>query len=191
MKNKSQRSATIIPVMLAGLLACQASWARDWQVNYDESHIGFVATYDEIPFEGRFENFEADIRFDPSALDQASFKVNVTIASVNTESPDRDEGMLEQDFFDASEYPSATFTSTAFAKSTNMEGYEVTGDLTIKGISKPILLEFNWAASDKTGRLRGQGTVKRTDFKIGTGEWEEDDTIGFDVQIVFDLNLQE
>ncbi|MDJ0956102.1 MAG: YceI family protein [Arenicellales bacterium] len=160
-------------------------------MNYGNSKVGFVATYDEVPFEGRFEDFEAAIRFDPSTLDQASFKVNVTITSVNTDSPDRDEGMLEQDFFDASQYPSATFTSTAFAKSTNGDGYDVTGDLAIKGISKPISLNFNWEVSDNAARLHGQGSVKRTDFKVGTGDWEEDDTIGFDVQIVFDLGLQE
>ena len=191
MTNSSYRGAALLPVLLAGSLACPALWARDWQVNYDESKVGFIATYDEIPFEGRFEDFEAVIRFDPSVLGQGSFEVNIDIASVNTDSPDRDEGMLEQDFFDASEYPSATFTSTAFAKSKSTGDYEVTGDLTIKGISKPISLEFTWTASDKTARLRGQGSVKRTDFKIGMGDWEEDDTIGFAVQIVFDLSLQE
>ena len=177
--------------LLAGLLACHSLWARDWRVNYDNSKVGFIATYDEIPFEGRFEDFEAAIHFDPSTLDQASFKVNVAIASVNTDSPDRDEGMLEQDFFDVSQYPSATFTSTAFANSTNGDGYDVTGDLAIKGIFKSILLNFTWEVSGNTAQLHGQGSVKRTDFKVGTGDWEEDDTIGFDVQIVFDLSLQE
>ena len=69
-------------------------------------------------------------------------------------------------------------------------GYTVTGDLTIKGISKPISLGFTWEVSDKTVRLHGKGAVKRTDFKIGSGDWEEDGTIGFDVQIVFNLGLQ-
>ena len=86
-------------ILLVGFLSAQTSWAQEWQVKYNESRVGFIATYDEIPFEGRFEDFEADISFDPLALDQAAFKVNVAIASVNTDSPDRDEGMLEQDWF--------------------------------------------------------------------------------------------
>ena len=188
-KHNTRVWRAIVPIVLTGLLATENLWARDWQVNYNESKVGFVATYDEIPFEGRFENFQAIVRFDPLALDQSSFKVDVAIASVNTDSPDRDEGMLEQDFFDVSQYPSSTFTSTAFAKLPNTENYEVKGDLTIKGISKPISLVFTWQASDTNMRLQGQGNVKRTDFKVGMGDWEEDDTIGFDVQVMFDLSL--
>ena len=182
---------SICIVLLAGQLTCQNLWAGVWRVDYDASSVGFIATYDEIPFEGRFEEFESVVHFDPSALDQASFKVNIVVASVNTDSPDRDEGMLEQEFFDAPQYPNATFTSTAFTKSTDKDGYEVIGDLIIKGISKPVSLGFTWEESDNAVRLQGQGVVRRTDFEIGTGDWEEDDTIGFNVRIVFDLSLRE
>ena len=176
-------------VLLGGLLSTQTSWGQEWQVKYDESRIGFVATYDEIPFEGRFEDFDVDISFDPMALDKAAFKVNITIASVNSDSPDRDEGMLEQDWFDVAQYPNSTFTSTAFRKLENTSRYEVLGDLRIKGITKPVTLMFTWETSGESVRLHGQTYVKRTDFTVGTGDWEHDDTIGFDVQIMFDLSL--
>ena len=176
-------------LLLVGLLFIQASWGQQWHVRYDESKVGFVATYDEIPFEGRFEDFDADISFDPRALDQATFNVNVAVASVNSDSPDRDEGMLEQDWFDVTQHPNSSFTSTTFAKLEGTDRYEVMGDLRIKGITKPVTLVFTWEASEKSVRLFGQTHVKRTDFKVGTGDWEDDDTIGFDVQIVFDLNL--
>lgn len=178
-------------LLFTGLLSAQSLWAREWQVNYDQSKVGFIASYDEIPFEGRFEDFQADISFDPLALDRAEFKVNVNIASVNTDSPDRDAGMLEQEWFDTARYPNSTFTSTAFVKLADTDSYEVSGDLTIKSIARPVTLVFTWTETGKSVRLHGQGDVKRSDFDVGTGEWGEDDTIGFDVQIVFDLNLHE
>jgi len=165
------------------------SWAVDWQVNYDQSRLGFIASYDEIEFDGRFEEFVGDIDFDPEAIQDSSFNVSVVISSVNSDSPDRDEGMLMEDWFDAQRYPNASFVSSGFEKADTPDAYRAGGDLTIKGISAPVVLDFTWTRTGDSARLRGRSAVKRTDFAIGTGDWETDDTIGFDVTIVFDLEV--
>lgn len=176
-------------LLLAGLLFTPAMWGQQWQVDYDTSRVGFVATYDEIPFAADFKDFEADIRFDPLTIDQASFKVSVGIASVDSNSTDRDEGMLESDWFDAGKHPYSTFTSVAVQKLGSEDLFTVSGDLIIKGVSKPAQFVFSWTTTEESISLKGQTEVKRSDFSIGTGDWAEDDTIGFNVQIVFDLNL--
>jgi len=175
--------------LLAGVLLSQGSPANDWQVDRQTSTIGFVATYDEIPFEGFFKDFTADIRFDPAAPAGGSFEVIINIASVDTNSTDRNEGMLEGDWFDTEQFPRASFSSTAFERLDGGNEFAVSGDLTIKGIARPVKLVFTWVETGASVRLKGQTNVKRGDFKLGTGDWAEDDTIGFEVRIVFDLSL--
>lgn len=176
-------------LLLVGWLCIPVAWGQQWQVDYDTSRIGFIASYDEIPFEASFKDFDADVSFDPSAIDQASFKVSVSIASVDSNSADRDEGMLEADWFDTNQHPYSTFTSTIFKKMDSEDVFTVSGELLIKGVSQPIEFVFSWKATGGSANLQGQTEVNRTDFLIGSGDWAEDDTIGFDVQIIFDLNL--
>lgn len=178
--------------LLAGLLWLlpgTAAWTADWRVQHDGGGIGFVATYDEIPFDGRFRDFEAAIRFDPQALQQSRFEVNVTIASVDSDSPDRDQGMLEPEWFDAEHHPLARFETTGFSTDDG-GGFRADGELTIKGITRPVALSFTWDSDGRSARLAGETSVRRTDFEVGSGDWQEDDTIGFDVKIVFDLDLR-
>lgn len=174
-------------LLVTALLITPTLWAQPWQVDYDASRIAFIATYDDIAFEASFRKFAVEVDFDPATIDQASIKASVDIASVDSRSRDRDEGMLEADWFDAEQHPRATFASTAFRKLDN--GYMVAGDLVIKGVSRPVEFFLSWESAAESASLVGQTRVKRTDFAIGTGEWAEDDTIGFDVQITFDLDL--
>ena len=174
----------------ATLLVTPTVWSGQWQVDHDQSKIGFIATYDDIPFEAIFKDFKVEISFNPAVLDQASFSSSVTITSVDSDSTDRDEGMLEPDWFHAAKHPSSTFISTAFYQREGEDAFTVTGDLSIKGVSRPVEFVFSFKTAQGTARLKGQSVVKRTDFSIGTGDWAEDDTIGFDVQIIFDLRLK-
>lgn len=183
------KSTSGILVILAGMLLFQGVRANEWNVDAETSRIGFVATYDEIPFEGRFDEFTALIRFDPENPSDGSFLITIGVASVNTDSPDRDEGMLEADWFDVESHPEATFTSLRFERLSGENEYAVTGDLTIKGITNPVTATFSWTPADSSVRLKGSADVERGDFDIGTGDWKDDDTIGFDVRIVFDLTL--
>ncbi len=166
-----------------------ASWAGDeWEIDYGSSRLGFTASYDEIDFDAVFREFSGRISFDPARIDHGLFDMVVAIGSVDSESPDRDEGMLEHDWFDATRYPDATFVSTEFRQS-GESMYSVSGTLTIKGRSLPVTFDFSWSRSGDDANLEGHSVVNRNDFRIGTGEWTEDETIGFDVKIFFDLAL--
>jgi len=183
------KTAACAAGLMAGLFFCHDVPADDWVVDHDASHLGFVATYDEIPFEGRFNDFNARIRFDPDTPSEGSFIVNVNITSVDTNSPDRDQGMLETEWFDASRHPRASFESSRFERLQGENTYTVTGDLAIKGIARPITAIFLWTRSGDAAQLKGSADVRRGDFDIGTGDWSDDDTIGFDVRIEFSLTL--
>lgn len=175
--------------VLSGLIFSQAVISDDWRVNYDSSRLGFIATYDEIPFRGSFRKFDAQILFDPETLSEGSFIVTIEITSVDTDSPDRDEGMLESEWFDAAHFPVAHFESIRFERGQEQDMYTANGDLSIKGITKPVEVMFRWTQSDASVRLNGHADITRGIFDIGTGDWAEDDTIGYDVKIEFELVL--
>lgn len=183
------RRPAIAAAALAGLVASQPVPAEDWTVDYGASTLGFTAAYDEIPFDGRFGTFDARIRFDPEHPEAGQFTVTVDIGSVDTDSADRDEGMQDPDWFDTARYPEARFESTRLEALGEGGDYTAIGDLTIKGITNAVTLSFHWTRSDASVRLRGSGSVKRGDFDIGAGDWADDDTVGFDVGIEFDLTL--
>lgn len=191
MKCRHNRLAILALLPLWVLIWAQPASAGTWQVDRGRSKLGFVASYDEIPIEAQFGDYSAEILFDPAALQASMFKISVVIDTVNSNSEDRDEGMLDAEWFDSSRYPKANFSSTEFRKLNDAGTFEVTGDLSIKAATRQVTLPFSWSQTGNSARLRGQALVKRVDFNIGTGDWETDDTIGFEVEIIFDLNMSE
>ncbi len=190
-----QRAATML---ICSVFSATAA-ATEWVIDNDHSRLGFVATYDGVGFATRFERFDTRIRFDPQQLEEGVFDVVVDITSINSDSADRDEGMLGLEWFNAKKFPQARFVSTGFPQArfvstgfrqTGAGAFEVAGRLTIKGITHSILLPFAWSGVDNGARLKGKTILQRTDYKIGIGEWESDPIIGFEVEIVVDLHLK-
>ncbi|MDH3640106.1 MAG: YceI family protein [Gammaproteobacteria bacterium] len=177
-------------ILVASLLALWTSVgvAAQWTPDPDRSRFGFVATYEGAGFKANFGQYKTSIQFDPSQLDTSAIEVTVNLVSVDSASADRDEGMQDSEWFDVAKHPQATFVSTGFS-ALGGDQFEVSGNLTIKDITRPIVIPFTWEATANEARFNGETVVKRTDFKIGTGEWEKDETIGFDVKIVVALVL--
>lgn len=191
MKHRRSVFSTAILLQLSALIWVQPAWAGAWKVDRGQSMLGFIASYDEIPIEAGFRDYSAEIVFDPAAIQTSIFEISIPIDTVNSNSEDRDQGMLDAEWFDSDRYPTANFRSSGFRRINDAGAFEVIGKLTIKSVTRPVTLPFFWTTTGKSARLRGQGLVKRIDFDIGTGDWETDDTIGFDVKIVFDLILSQ
>lgn len=177
-----------VTMLICGALSATAV-ATEWSVDNKPSRLGFVATYDGIGFEARFERFDSQIRFDPQQLGKGLFDVAVDVTSINSDSVDRDAGMLGNEWFNAEKFPEARFISTGF-RQTGAGVFEVAGQLTIRGITRSVVVPFSWIEVDNGARLKGKTTLQRTDYRIGTGDWETDPTIGFEVEIVVDFYLK-
>ena len=130
----------------------------------DPSHssIGFVVRHAMVTkVRGTFDEFEGTInREEPSA------SVTVKTASINTGNADRDGHVRNEDFFDVEKFPEMTFVTTGFDIDEIGNG-TVTGDLTIKGITKSIELKVQDAAEfeDRFG-FEATGTINRKDFGV-------------------------
>jgi len=176
-------------LLLSGLLLTQIATAAEWKVLEPDSRIGFVATYDSIPFQAWFKSYDATIRFSPDKLDESSFDVRIRTASVDSDSPDRDDGMRQREWLAVDKYPEARYHAERFEKITDNH-YTAIGKLTVKGISRDVAVNFEWQPQPGgKAWMNAQARLKRGDFNIGTGEWARDETIGFDIAVNASLEL--
>lgn len=169
------------------LLAPFAVHAGNWHADPKSSTLGFSGTYQGDAFDGRFKTFDAVIAFDPASLATAHFDVKITLASADTANSERDESLRGGDFFDTARTPVATYTATKF-RSLGGNRYAADGTLSLRGVSKPVTLNFAWATG-ATPALVGDAIVNRLDFKVGGGQWADTSTIGNAVKVHTSLKL--
>ncbi len=120
---------------------------------------------------GRFDRFDATLRVG-ATVDDVAIEATIDMGSVDTNQPDRDAHLRGTDFFSTEQHPEMTFRSTAVRRLDDGE-YELSGDLTINGVTRPVTLEveFNgvevFPADGKThAGFSATGEVNRDDFGI-------------------------
>ncbi len=145
-------------------------------VDPDHTRIGFVARHAMITkVRGSFNDFEGGGFFDPSDLRRSWLVLTIQASSIDTRNPDRDEHLRSNDFFAMAEFPTIEFTSTEIAEAADGE-YRVTGDLTIRGVTRPVIVDFEYlgASVDTDGQERigfeGHTTVNRKDWGVSWNE---------------------
>ena len=156
-----------------------AAFARDWQVDAAKSTLSFKGSYQGESFDGKFKKFDATISYDAADPTKSKFDVTVDLASVDTDSGERDQTLAQSDFFDTAKSPQAHFVTESFAKAG--DGVEAKGHLTIRGQTKPVTLKVKFADTGDTATLDVDTTLKRADFGLGNGpDWSD---IGPDVPV--------
>lgn len=160
-------------VLLALLLMPLSAIARDWNVDMAHSTLGFKCSYQNGPFSGLFHKFEAKISYDEGDLAHSKFDVTVNLASVDTQSSERDQTLLTPDFFDTAKYPQAHFVTTSFQRNPN-GGVDAKGTLTIRGQTKPVTLHVNFAVKNGQTTLDVDTVLNRLDFNLGaSSDWAD------------------
>lgn len=168
--------ALLLPVLLSPLPAI----ARDWQVDAAKSSLTFRGTYQKEAFNGKFAKFVAAIAYDEADPAHGRFDVKIDVASVQTESSERDDTLKDTDFFDAAKFPQAHFVTESFAKAAD-GSVEAKGTLTIRDKAKPVTLKVKFAPGGDGATLDVDTTLNRLDFGLGTGsDWAD---IGKDVPV--------
>jgi polyisoprenoid-binding protein YceI len=149
-----------------------AELSGDYVVDPSHSRIGFVARHAMVTkVRGAFNDFEGKGTFDAADPSRSHLEVTIQAASIDTRNADRDGHLRGNDFFDMENHPTIRFVSTGFEQ-VNDETFRVTGDLTIKGVTKPVTfdLEYTGTAIDPWGNrrvgLEGNVTVNRKDWGV-------------------------
>ena len=142
--------------------------------NLDPAHtrIGFSARHAMVTkVRGAFNEFTGSGYFDEADPARSSVELTIKVASIDTRNPDRDAHLRTNDFLAMDEYPEITFRSTA-VQVLGQDRYAVTGDLTIRGTTKPVTVDFEFTGSavDPWGNLRlgfeGTATINRKDWGV-------------------------
>ena len=143
-----------------------------YAIDASHSRIGFVARHAMVTkVRGSFNEFEGSGYFDADQPANSHLELVIKTASIDTRNGDRDGHLRGNDFFDMDEYPKITFRSTSVEQTGHAE-YRVTGDLTIKGITKPVSVDFDYtgAVVDPWGNqrigLEGNTTINRKDWGV-------------------------
>jgi polyisoprenoid-binding protein YceI len=140
----------------------------------DPTHtrIGFVARHAMVTkVRGSFNEFEGTATIDGDNPARSSARVTIQAASIDTRNADRDAHLRSNDFVAMDEFPQITFVSTGVTV-VDETTYELSGDLTIKGVTKPITIPFTFegAAQDPFGNQRigfdGSVTISRKDYGL-------------------------
>jgi polyisoprenoid-binding protein YceI len=136
------------------------------------SRVGFVARHAMVAkVRGSFNDFEGSGHFDHEQPANSRLQLTIQAKSIDTRNADRDGHLRSGDFFDMDQYPEITFVSTS-VESASDDTYQVSGDLTIKGVTNPVIVDFDYdgAAVDPYGTHRvgfeGRATINRKDWGI-------------------------
>ncbi|RAV27727.1 YceI family protein [Sinomicrobium soli] len=167
-----------------------------WSIDPAHSEVQFKVKHLVIStVTGQFTSFSGGLETDGDGFEHAKAVFEAEVNSVNTNNADRDNHLKSADFFDAENHPKLTFVSTGFRK-TGDDTFEVTGDITIRGNTKSIVLEaeYGGTAEDPYGNTKAgfevSGKLNRKDFGLEWNGLTEAGgvVVGDEVKLI--LNLQ-
>jgi polyisoprenoid-binding protein YceI len=158
------------------------------------SKLGFSVTHLKIStVEGDFKDFTVQLSsFDPNNIDSAKFTVVANLNSVNTGIEGRDNHLKSNDFFDTARYPKLEFKTKTISK-IKKNRYKLIGDLTIRGVTKPVslLLVYNGEAVVDEVTIYGftiKGRIDRMDF--GVGKDFSNASVSYSIEITSNIQFQ-
>jgi polyisoprenoid-binding protein YceI len=164
-----KRFIAALPLLLVAGLAHADS--VEWKLDTSHTSVGFSVPHLVVSsVDGKFKEATASIKLDDADLTKSTVSVEINAASIDTGDQKRDDHLKSPDFFDAKKFPKLTFKSTKIAKAG--AAYKLTGDLTIRDVTKSVTLDATVSAPVKTPwgnqarAAKVSGKIKRGDFGL-------------------------
>jgi cytochrome b561/polyisoprenoid-binding protein YceI len=165
------RSAGPVAVLVFGaslfsLAGAESARAMEWGVIPDKSEVDFEANGGGYNTKGSIKNYKAEVEFDPDTPEQTSVRVILDMKTATTGTPDVDQTLQSEDFFNPGRFPTAEFAARG-AKPDGDGRYILDGRLTLKGVTKPLTLPFSIDIVSGTAAVRSEVSINRLDFGVG------------------------
>ncbi len=188
-----RRFLLLVPLVFAVLisvliLVLPAPVSAQQKLVAAQSDISFASKQMGVPVEGKFKKFEADLNFDPKKPDTSKIAFTVDLASVDIGNTETEKELGKPGWFDSLKIPQAKFTSTAI-KSLGGGKFEVTGKLAIKGNTRDVTAPITLTQAVGVTTARSEFTVKRLEFKIGDGDWNDTSLVANEVAVRVKLTI--
>jgi polyisoprenoid-binding protein YceI len=153
-----------------------------------QSEIVFISKQMGVPVDGKFTKFDVQSTFDPKNPETSKINFTVDLLSASIGAKETETELKKPGWFDSLKLPSATFASSG-VKALGGGKFEVAGKLSIKSIVRDVVVPVSLTQKDGVTRAEGSFVLKRLDFKIGDGEWNDTSLVANDVQVKVKLAL--
>ncbi|MGP1485944.1 MAG: YceI family protein [Campylobacter sp.] len=147
--------------------------AAQYELDKPHTNIGFIVKHLKISkVNGNFSKYTATINYDKETNELLSFEADIDARSINTNSEARDRYLKETDFLDTDNFTNIKFKMTKFQRDSDKDG-KIYGALTIKDITKPLILDFKYNGESKNKKgstvigMSLEGEISRKNFKVG------------------------
>jgi polyisoprenoid-binding protein YceI len=167
-----------------------------WLIDDVHTHIGFSVRHMMVStMRGQFKKYSGTIELDEADFTRSKFEGEIEVASIDTNNAQRDEHLRNGDFFDVANHPKILFASTRIERKGDLE-FVVHGDLTIKGVTRPIALdvEFRGTAKNPWGKtvtgLSASGTINRKDFGVSYNALLETGGVAISEKVKIELEAE-
>jgi polyisoprenoid-binding protein YceI len=169
-----------------------------WQIDPMHTQVEFATKhFGMMTVRGRFNDVQATGTVDPAQPENSAVDVTIDVASLNTHSPQRDKDLRSSYFLEAEKYPTVTFKSTRIEPK-GPDDFNMTGDLTIKGITKPVTLrvhrygEVNDPQMGHRVAFGAEGEINRKDFGMSFDMLADGKLIvGHEIKLSIELEVVE
>lgn len=184
----------LVPVFLFTSAVCAAP--IEWEIDRAHSSVFFDVKHTFATVRGQFGDFSGTILIDPENHGKSRIDVEVKVASINTNNRQRDNHLRSEEFFSAKKYPVMTF-KTANVKQVKDNLYELEGKLTVKDVTKDVVVPFiYYGVKDNplnpkqlVAGFEGKFTIDRLDYNVGNGQFHKMGVIGKNVEIIITLEV--
>lgn len=170
-------------LVIISLLLASAASAQNYRPLDSESKITFAIKNFGTTVEGSFKGLRGTIAFDEVNLTSARVDVTVDVATINTGIGMRDNHLRKKDYFHASEYPVIRFVSSKLTSLKPGVG-SVTGQLTIKNLTREVIVPFTYSKSNTQLKLKCEFKINRRDFGVGGNSISMADELKAFVEII-------
>jgi polyisoprenoid-binding protein YceI len=180
----------------AFLVTASSLFADTFNVDKVHSETTFQVRHMMSKVSGKFDDFSGKINADRAKPSASSVEFTIKAASINTGNADRDKDLRSANFFDVEKFPEITFKSSKIVPSKKKDLYEVTGDLTIHGVTKHVTLpvEFNGFGKDPWGGERAgfslTTTINRKDYGINWNKALDNGGVLLGDEVTININIE-
>lgn len=171
-------------LLITSIITVMAGWilADHWNADAANAKISFSVKGPFGRVHGNFSGLTATIQFSEKDLASSSLSATIEAKTVSTGISLRNSDLRnKEEWLNTEKYPVISFKSKKIEKTSS--GYKVSGDLTIKGTTKPVEIPFTFAPSGNTGTFKGQFTINREDYKIGKTGGSVGDPISISLEV--------
>ncbi|MBK9319442.1 MAG: YceI family protein [Bacteroidetes bacterium] len=189
----------ILTLLFLATTAIASAQNTTWNIDASHTNVKFTVTHLVISeVEGSFRAFDGKVTSTSPDFNNANIEFTVDVKSIDTDNEDRDKHLKSDDFFNAEKFPQMVFKSTSFKK-TEGKNYVLTGDLTIRDVTKKVTFDVTYGGTVKDpwgntkAGFKAKSKINRKDYKLMWGAVTEAGgmVVSDEVEIAINLELSQ